>query len=460
MYFTKRFLVLAVAILPSVVAVVPPEPVGCANGPATEEELNFARENYKEFLATANQEAAGPREKILIPMYIHIVAKKSSGDGLTDEKRIKGQVQALNEVFGKADINFDLKGFFTHRDDNLYANAEFKELAQFRKEADDYSVLNLYVTGNAKYNGVAYLPMKNPPKSHIPIDAAIITHKTFWGGKERPRGTTAIHEIGHWLSLPHTFDGGCDGGKGDGISDTPAHQQPTVANKGYNCKGDASQLPNTCPNLPGNDPINNYMNYTDEPCRTEFSPAQYAQMRKAWLELRKPLAKKSATPAKPATTVKGGNAPKPATTSASSSAPSATSAAPSTVSPATSGPASTVSPAPTSKPATTTTTLPGATKATSKPASGTKKPKARKVVLTITLNVKGNKATIAMPTKKPAGKPASKPASSGAPKPSGPASSKPAAANPSATVSAVPSATSVAGTPAASSSAAASSPAV
>lgn len=331
MFFRSTLLVASIAsfgLVPKVVALAPQVPTGCGVGPASEEQLEYARQNMKELKMMEGAETMKEQEKILIPMYIHIVAKKSSEEGVTEERRIKGQVDALNAEFGKGNINFELMGWETHRDDNEFDNGDFQSLSKYQKGGADYGVLNLFVTGVKKYNGVAYLPVKNPAESHVKIDAAIITHKTFWGGKDRPRGTTAMHEIGHWLSLLHTFDGGCDASKGDAISDTPSHEAPTLANGGYagGCRnGPPKDLPNTCPGLPGNDPIDNFMNYTDEPCRTKFTEAQFAQMRKAWLEMRAPKMKAqnkpkgtgAAQPPKPAQpTNQPTTQPKPTTTSA------------------------------------------------------------------------------------------------------------------------------------------------
>ena len=69
------------------------------------------------------------------------------------------------------------------------------------------------------------------------------------------QGKTAVHEVGHWFGLLHTFqDQSCDpASAGDMIADTPQQSTPTNG-----CpKGKDS-----CPASPGLDAVNNYMDYS------------------------------------------------------------------------------------------------------------------------------------------------------------------------------------------------------
>ena len=62
------------------------------------------------------------------------------------------------------------------------------------------------------------------------------------------------------MIIIHDFTiGGCSGG--DLVADTPAENEPY-----YGCiPGDVRD---TCPQISGNDPINNYMDYSDDVCMT------------------------------------------------------------------------------------------------------------------------------------------------------------------------------------------------
>jgi hypothetical protein len=88
-------------------------------------------------------------------------------------------------------------------------------------------------------------------------------------------GRTATHEIGHYLNLFHTFQGGCAGTtaatcgtSGDRVCDTP----PVASSNG----GCPSGTLNSCTETPTNqnDQWMNYMDYTDDACMYMFSNGQ------------------------------------------------------------------------------------------------------------------------------------------------------------------------------------------
>jgi len=79
------------------------------------------------------------------------------------------------------------------------------------------------------------------------------------------KGRTATHEIGHWLGLRHIWgDGGC--GLDDYCADTP---ESSTAN--YGCP-----TVTTCGSL---DMVQNYMDYSDDPCMNIFTRDQRTRMR-------------------------------------------------------------------------------------------------------------------------------------------------------------------------------------
>ena len=81
-------------------------------------------------------------------------------------------------------------------------------------------------------------------------------------------GKTAVHEVGHWFGLMHTFqDNSCTAGDpGDYIDDTP---QESVSTDG--CPSQEGVVKDSCPGSPGVDPVNNFMDYSNDEWLVLFS---------------------------------------------------------------------------------------------------------------------------------------------------------------------------------------------
>jgi hypothetical protein len=113
-------------------------------------------------------------------------------------------------------------------------------------------------------------------------DQGVVVISSYFGLPNQSQTTT--HEIGHYLSLYHTFQGGCAGTSGsncslggDRVCDTPPTSQ---ANYG------AARRQNTClesPTLTATggdrpDQVRNYMDYLDDPSLDIFTEGQRQRM--------------------------------------------------------------------------------------------------------------------------------------------------------------------------------------
>ncbi len=221
-----------------------------------------------------------PAAGVTIPTYVHVI-RSSSGGGDVSDAKISAQIAVLNDAY--AAYGFSFVHVATTRTNNNgwytagYGSTAEKQLKQALRQgsADD---LNIYFN-NMGGGLLGWATFPSDYKKKPSMDGVMILNETVPGGSLDPynEGDTGTHEVGHWMGLYHTFQGGCarQATGGDGVSDTPAERSPA-----YGCPTNRDTC--TGSRFSGLDPIENFMDYTDDYCMFEFSPGQGARMSSMW----------------------------------------------------------------------------------------------------------------------------------------------------------------------------------
>jgi Pregnancy-associated plasma protein-A len=220
--------------------------------------------------------AAGPLvDGGVIDVYFHVINRGTGiANGDVPQDQITNQIGVLNAAFASSGWSFNLVSTSRTTNATWYTMGPGSAAEQQAKNtlhrgtADD---LNIYTANpGGGYLGWATFPWSYTadPKD----DGVVVLFSSLPGGTAAPYnlGDTATHEVGHWMGLYHTFQGGCNR-NGDLVSDTPAEKSPA-----FGCPTGRD----TCrqPHNPGLDPIQNFMDYTDDACMDRFSPGQDSRM--------------------------------------------------------------------------------------------------------------------------------------------------------------------------------------
>ncbi len=208
-----------------------------------------------------------------IPVAFHVVYKQKNGnvEGDVPQADVEDQIDVLNAAFAGTGFSFYLSSLDYTKNNKwfrrCYSTGQEKKMKQ-ALAIDPAHNLNIYTCKpSGGILGWAYFPSSYPESSFW--HGTVLLYSSLPGGSAAPYnlGDTGTHEVGHYLGLDHTFQGGCQN-PGDSIADTPPE-----ASAAYGCPVGRD----TCSGG-GLDPIFNFMDYTDDDCMDEFTSDQGDRM--------------------------------------------------------------------------------------------------------------------------------------------------------------------------------------
>jgi len=228
---------------------------------------------------------------VTINVYFHVITN-SSGQGGVSSTQINNQISVMNTAYAGGDngrapnqgpsdqptaampFRFVLAGTDTTANDSWYTmtpSSAAEKAAKTALRRGGAGDLNIY-TANIGQGLLGWSTFPSDYSRSPSMDGVVVLNASLPGGSATKYnlGDTATHEVGHWVGLYHTFQGGCTKSN-DGVSDTPAEKSSFF--------GVPPPYPDTCTGsrYPGRDPVENFMDYTDDIGMFQFTAGQAAR---------------------------------------------------------------------------------------------------------------------------------------------------------------------------------------
>jgi pregnancy-associated plasma protein-A len=207
-----------------------------------------------------------------IKVAFHVISGRN-GEGDVPQSQVNAQIATLNATYQGTGYTFVLAS--TDRTSNrkwfgMTPQTGTETQAKNALAITPATRLNIYTCKPGQsLLGWAYFPNSFPETDNR--HGVVVHYGSLPGGylTAYNEGETVTHEVGHYLGLYHTFQGGCSA-PGDYVDDTPFEASAYTG-------GQCSLQRDTCPS-PGLDPISNYMDYSYDACLTNFTSGQDARM--------------------------------------------------------------------------------------------------------------------------------------------------------------------------------------